>query len=70
MTEHQYDTMLFLRLAGTKSGVHGRYIPSDVVTSATCFGGKVRFEADRIFVRNSQVTLARLFDVLPDTASS
>lgn len=63
MTEHQSDAMLFLRLAGTQSGVLGRHIPSNLIATVADFGGQVSFQGDRIFVRNSAVTFRRVLGV-------
>jgi hypothetical protein len=63
MSEHQSDAMLFIRLAGTQAGVLGRHIPLNVIATVTDFGGKVSFQGDRIFVRNSAVTFHRVLGV-------
>ena len=63
MTEHQSDALLFLRLAGTRFGVRARHIPIEVIATAANLGGQVRFQSDRVFVRNSRTAIARLHEI-------
>lgn len=60
MTTHQSDLILFLRLAGAKSGVLSRHIPSKLIASAADLGGRVQFRGSRVFVCNSAATLRRI----------
>jgi len=53
MTRHQNDLLVFLRLAGTKSGVCSNNIPSTVIESAARKGGRIWFLGNRVFVSNS-----------------
>lgn len=63
MNEHAYDTVLFLRLAGTRSGVRGRHIPANILDTAIHLGGHIRCESERLFVRNARATIARLREI-------
>jgi len=60
MTDHQSDAILFLRLAGTRSGVRSRHIPEILISTVADFGGRVSFQGDRVFVRNSETALRRI----------
>lgn len=60
MTAHQSDLILFLRLAGTKSGVRSRHIPSKVLASVAALGGRVQFRGNRVRVCNSAAMLRRI----------
>jgi len=68
MTTHQSDLILFLRLAGTKSGVHSDHIPSEVIASAAELGGRVRFLGFRVFVGNPAATIRRIRSLAGDSS--
>lgn len=57
------DTLLFLRLAGTPCGVRRRYIPYALMQVTKNLGGQLRFDADRIYVTDSDVLSRRLREI-------
>ena len=57
------DSLLFLRLAGTRSGVSGSHIPWSVIATVVHLGGRVQFEAGRIFVCNARKTISVLREI-------
>ncbi len=63
MTSPPYDALLFLRLAGSRTGVRGTHIPLPVITMVANLGGQVRFESGRIYVRNSRTLIARVREI-------
>jgi hypothetical protein len=63
MSDLQTDTLLFLRLAGSRSGVQWRYIPDPVIHVVENLGGRIRFKADRVFIHDARVIRDRAREV-------
>lgn len=59
----QFDTLLFLRLAGSRTGVERRHVPLNVISAASNLGGKVSFGSRRVVVRNAPETMRRLLEI-------
>jgi hypothetical protein len=57
------DSLLFLRLAGTRCGVNGSHIPWSIISAVIHLGGQVQFEAGRIFVFNARKTISVLREI-------
>lgn len=57
------DSLLFLRLAGARSGVNGSHIPWSIISAVIHLGGQVKFEAGRIFVCNARKTINVLREI-------
>lgn len=59
----QNDMMLFLRLAGSDTGVKSRHIPWSILATVSNLGATISFEGNRIHIPNSRETIVRLQEI-------
>lgn len=67
MADLRSDTLLFLRLAGSRSGVSSRHVPLTVIDVVSNLGGCVRFGVDRIYVDDHEKIGRRLVEIFGAT---
>lgn len=63
MNDLQYDMLLFLRLAGSDTGVKSRHIPWNILATVSNLGANINFEGNRVHVPNSGQTIHRLREI-------
>ena len=68
MNDLQADIHLFLRLAGTWTGVSSRHIPLQVLAVTCNLGGQIQFESDRVVVLNAEEVDNRLREICGGSA--
>lgn len=59
----QSDLLLFLRLAGSWTGVSSRHIPLQILAVTCNLGGQIQFESDRVVVLNAEDVTNRLLEI-------
>lgn len=63
MNDLEYDMLLFLRLAGSDTGVKSSHVPWSVLATVSNLGASISFEGNRIYVPNSCAIIERLLEI-------